>query len=133
MNKIRIPFSEFTMSYARSSGSGGQNVNKVNSKVTLTWNLNQSPSCPEEVKERFRKKFKQYLLESGEIQITCQESRSQKVNLDSCIEKIHRMVEEVRLAPKIRRPTKPKRSAMLKRLQSKKLDGEKKRLRSKNF
>jgi hypothetical protein len=53
--------------------------------------------------------------------------------MDDCIEKLHRMVNDVRLAPKIRKKTKPKRSAVLERLSSKKKDSEKKRLRKKDF
>lgn len=121
------------MSFARSSGAGGQHVNKVNSKVTLTWNMRDSLSCPEDVKDRFRKKFRQYLLDTGEVQIICQENRSQKANIDACIEKLHRLLNDVRFPPKARKATKPKRSAVLKRLNTKKLDSEKKRLRSKKF
>jgi ribosome-associated protein len=131
--RIRIPFSEFTFTFSRSSGAGGQHINKVNSKVTLYWKIDESPSCPEAVKERFKAKYHRYLLESGEIQITSQANRSQKENIDDCIEKLHELINDVKNPPKTRKPTKPKRSAVLKRLESKKIDSEKKRLRKKDL
>lgn len=130
MDKIRIPFSEFTFSYARSSGAGGQHINKVNSKVIMNWNLELSPSLPDAVKRRFKEKYRQFILDNGEVQIMSQKSRSQKDNIDDCIEKLHAMINEVRLPPKIRKATKPKRSAVLKRLTGKKKDSDKKRMRS---
>jgi ribosome-associated protein len=133
MDKIKIPFSELSFTYSRSSGPGGQNINKVNSKVTLNWNIDESPSCSSSVKFRFKSKYRNYLLDSGEVQITSQESRSQKVNIDHCIEKLHRLLNDVLHPPKIRRPTKPKKSAVLKRLQTKRKDSEKKQLRKKDY
>jgi ribosome-associated protein len=133
MNHIKIPFSEFEFSFARSSGAGGQNINKVNSKVTLYWRIFDTTCCSPEVIQRFREKFGTCILESGEVQIICQESRSQKKNQDICIEKLHQMLNSVAMPPKIRKATKPKRSAVLKRLQMKKKDSEKKQNRQKKF
>lgn len=133
MNRIKIPFSEFSFSFARSSGAGGQHINKVNSKVTLNWSIDKTNACSGPVIERFKAKYHSFILDNGEVQITSQRYRSQKANIDDCIEKLHLMINEVRLAPKMRKPTKPKRSAVLKRLNSKKMDSEKKRLRKKDF
>jgi ribosome-associated protein len=131
MDRIKIPFSELHFSFTRSSGPGGQNVNKVNSKVTLIWDMESSEACSLAVKERFKAKYASYMLSSGEVQLIGQKSRSQKANMDDCIERLHAMLNDVRLPPKIRRPTKPKKSAVIKRLNSKRKDSEKKQLRKK--
>lgn len=133
MKRISIPFSEFTFSFARSSGAGGQNVNKVSSKVILNWKIDETTCCSPDIIQRFKDKYGQFILGSGEVQIVSQKSRSQKANMDDCIEKLHAMLNDVRFPPKIRKPTKPKRSAVLKRLQTKKRDSEKKRLRKKDY
>lgn len=131
MDRIKIPFSEFTFTYARSSGAGGQHINKANTKVILNWKIDETTCCSPDVVHRFRDKYSQFILDSGEVQIMSQKSRSQKANMDDCIEKIHAMINDVRRPPKIRKATKPKRSAVLKRLQTKKKDSLKKELRRK--
>lgn len=133
MNKIRIPFTEFNFTFSRSSGAGGQNINKVNSKVTLNWDMKNSPSCSLDVKERLKSRFPNFIVDDEKVQIIGQKYRSQKANIDDCIERLHTMLAEVAIPPKRRKATKPKRSAVLKRLQSKKKDSEKKKLRQKDY
>ncbi len=133
MDKIRIPFSEFHFSFSRSGGAGGQNINKVNTKAILYWDLDGSPSCTQGVKDRFRARYGNFILDDGSVQIISQEHRTQKGNVDECIDKLHAMLDDVARPPKVRKATKPKRSAILKRLSTKKKDGEKKQNRRKDF
>ena len=108
-------------------------MNKVNSKVTLEWNLNATEAITYSVKERFRQRYKGFINEEGIVQIVSQKTRSQKDNIDDCIEKLQEMIQEVLIPPKIRKATKPKKSAILKRLNTKKKDSEKKRLRKSDY
>ncbi len=131
VHNIRVPESEFELSFARGSGPGGQNVNKVNSKVILTWNCQASPSLPPGVKKRFLERFSNRLRSDGAIIISSDRFRDQKRNADDCREKLAAMIEEVRLAPIERRPTKPTRGSKERRLQSKSRDKAKKESRRK--
>jgi ribosome-associated protein len=131
--KFVIPFSELRFSYARSGGAGGQNVNKVNSKVIMDWDLSASPSLPEDVKERFRARYKNLIKENGEVQLQSDRERSQKMNVDDCIKKLHEMIEKVAVPPRPRKKTRPTKSSVRKRLDSKKLHSAKKESRRKNY
>lgn len=127
--KIVIPFSELSFSYARSGGSGGQNVNKVNSKVIMDWDLRNSPSVPYDVKERFFIRYRNMINGDGIFQLTSEKERSQKANVDDCIHKLHEMIAKVLVPPKPRKKTKPTKSSVRKRLDSKKIHSEKKESR----
>ena len=115
-----IPHSEFTFSYSRSSGPGGQNVNKTNTKVTLRWNIIESKAIKKDIKERFLKKYSRRILEDGTIVIVSQRFRSQDRNISDAIEKLNEMIESVRVAPKKRKATRPTRSSVERRLKEKK-------------
>jgi ribosome-associated protein len=126
---IRIPLDEFEFSYARSGGPGGQNVNKVNSKAILRWNVSASPSLPPLVRARFLMKFGSRLTSDGELVISSQTYRDQVRNVDECLEKVRQMIAEVAITPKQRKPTKPSKAAKRERVDSKRKDSNKKQQR----
>ncbi len=126
---IAIPLGEFRFTFSRSSGPGGQNVNKVNSKVTLHWQVLTTASLPDDVKNRFRAKYRRQINLDGELVVVSQRFRDQLRNRHDCIEKLRGMVQEVVRPPKRRRPTKPSRAARERRLRAKRHRAEKKRMR----
>ena len=129
---ISIPPSEFTFTFSRSSGAGGQNVNKVNTRATLTWNIKNSTSISEAIKKRFTSRYKRYLVED-EVIISSQKTRSQNQNIDDCISKLNECLSEVEFPPKNRRPTKPTRNTVKKRLDSKTKHSKLKKQRREKF
>ena len=127
-----IPHNEFTFSYSKSSGPGGQKVNKTNTKATMRWNIVESGAIGKGVKERFLKKYGTRVVD-GVVNIVSQRFRSQDRNHSDCIEKLEEMIETVRVAPKKRRPTKPTRSSVEKRLKEKKGKSNIKKMRRKDY
>jgi ribosome-associated protein len=123
---IRIPLEEFEFTYARSSGPGGQNVNKVNSKAILRWNPMTSPTLPDDVRARFLSRFSSKLTTGGEIVIHSERTRDQRKNAADCLERVRIMLLEIARPPKKRRPTKPSRGSKERRLDSKRRDSAKK-------
>jgi ribosome-associated protein len=123
---IQIPLSELEFSYARSSGPGGQNVNKVNSKVQLHWDLTRSQALPPEVLLRFRTLNRNRITTEGVFTLSSQRFRDQPKNRDDCLERLRELVLAASKAPKLRRPTKATRSSHRRRLQAKRERSERK-------
>jgi ribosome-associated protein len=130
-SKIVIPDEELDISFARSSGPGGQNVNKTNSKAVLHWDVTNSPSLPRDVKARFLKSFASRLTTDGLIVIASDESRAQEANVKGCLEKLKDMILTVATPPKIRKPTKPTKSSKRARVENKKARSNTKKTRQK--
>ncbi|HKD35955.1 MAG TPA: alternative ribosome rescue aminoacyl-tRNA hydrolase ArfB [Pirellulales bacterium] len=126
---IRIPLDEFSFSFARSAGPGGQNVNKLNTKATLRWQVVASPSLPDDVRRRFLAKFNNRLASDGELILTSQRFRDQSRNRADCLEKLREMVASVAVAPKKRRRTRPTLASKERRLVEKRRRSAHKQLR----
>jgi ribosome-associated protein len=126
---IQIPMSELDISFSRSSGPGGQNVNKVNSRATLRWKPLESESLSEGVRRRFLEKFSSRLTRDGELILHSDRFRDQSRNIADVIERLHGMIAEVRTPQKKRVPTRPSRAAKAKRVDQKRAHSKKKRAR----
>ncbi|MBL7664727.1 MAG: aminoacyl-tRNA hydrolase [Bacteriovoracaceae bacterium] len=131
--KFNIPQSEIELKFSTSSGPGGQNVNKVNSKVTLNWKIKHSQVLDHYQYQRFVTRYANKILANGEVQISSERHRSQKMNLDDCFEKLYEMIDSILKAPKKRIKTKATRSSVEKRIQSKKNKSEVKKNRKKIY
>lgn len=127
--RIVIPEEELEFSFVRSSGAGGQNVNKVNSKAVLRWVPAQSRILSFGMRERFLAKFSNRLTANGELIVMSDRHRDQGRNAADCIEKLKEMIGSIAFAPKKRRPTKPTFGSKQRRLNSKKANSEKKQNR----
>ncbi|HEX8506977.1 MAG TPA: alternative ribosome rescue aminoacyl-tRNA hydrolase ArfB [Hymenobacter sp.] len=122
---------EITFQTSRSSGPGGQNVNKVESRVELRFPLRESQVLTEQQKELILEKLANQLTAEGLLIITAQEDRSQLRNKDIALARFHELLARSLRRPKPRKATKPSKSAVRKRLEGKKIHGEKKANRRK--
>ncbi len=127
--RIEIPLREFKFTFARSSGPGGQNVNKVNTKVTLRWNVRQSPSLPDDVRQRFLERYRRRITTGGELVMYSQRFRDQGRNVADCLEKLRALLLEVANPPKPRKATRPSRGAVQRRLEQKHRQSQRKQSR----
>ncbi|MFD2100093.1 alternative ribosome rescue aminoacyl-tRNA hydrolase ArfB [Flagellimonas iocasae] len=118
--------SELQFKAVRSSGAGGQNVNKVSSKVELYFDVPASEGLSDIEKERLLQKLKTRLTNNGVLILQCDEARSQHKNKDLVIKRFFEVLRKALTIPKKRKPTKPTKSSIEKRLKSKKKSAEKK-------
>jgi ribosome-associated protein len=130
---LTLPSAELVWTAVRSGGPGGQNVNKVSTKVELRFDLRHSVVLTASVKARLAARERGRLDAEGRLLIVCDETRSQPRNLELARERLAELVRAALVKPKVRRPTKPTRASKERRLSSKRHEGEKKASRRGNF
>lgn len=128
-SQLAIPLREIRFSFARSSGPGGQNVNKVSSKAVLRWPVVASPSLPEDVRQRFLARHRRQVTGEGDLVITSQRFRDAGRNVADCLEKLRQMLRESAAAPRPRKPTRPTRASRQRRIAEKRIHSRKKQQR----
>jgi ribosome-associated protein len=129
--RFHVPDAEFALQFSRSGGPGGQNVNKVNSRVQLRWNVAGTTALPDDVKQRFLNQFRTRINAEGELMLDCDETRDQHKNRAIVFERLTTMLAAVAKPPKKRIPTKPSRAARNKRLKDREKRAQKKEWRRK--
>ena len=128
---INLLLNELHFQATRSSGAGGQHVNKVSSKIELRFSITNSSALSEEEKIQLQQKLNKQLTKNQEIIITCQDSRSQHKNKEIAIKKLIDLIQKSLLKPKKRKKTKPSKQAIKKRLEKKAKQALKKENRKK--
>ncbi|MCB0385655.1 MAG: aminoacyl-tRNA hydrolase [Bdellovibrionales bacterium] len=122
---------ELEYRYSRSSGPGGQHVNRTESKVDVRWDLENSHAVSESQKMRLRDKLATRLNKEGILVLSCDEYRYRARNIEESQKRLKEILTQALKVPKPRKKTKPSKSAVKKRLEGKKQRGDLKKTRSK--
>ena len=122
-------YPELIFSASRSGGPGGQNVNKVNSKVTLRWDVQHSNLINEQQKNRVQLKLDKFINKVGEVVLSAETSRSQLMNKEEALKKLNALLINAFHTRKPRKNTKPTKASVARRLASKKRHSQKKTMR----
>jgi ribosome-associated protein len=128
-----IPRSELEIRASRSSGAGGQHVNKTSSRIEISWNISQSRALSDEQRDRLLSRLARRLSEEGAIRIVSSETRSQLRNRETAERRLGETIARALIVPKRRRPTKRPRAANEARLTEKKKHSDKKRERQRRL
>ncbi|XP_035998426.1 peptidyl-tRNA hydrolase ICT1, mitochondrial isoform X2 [Fundulus heteroclitus] len=98
--QVHVPVERLTVSYSRSSGPGGQHVNKVNTKAEVRFHVYTAEWIPEDVRQKIVEKNKSRINKAGELLVTSEVSRSQQRNLSDCLQKISAIIDEASQRPR---------------------------------
>ena len=127
---LSIPRDELDVRVSRSSGAGGQHVNKTSSRVEISWNVDSSRAVTEEQRARLREKLASRLTTDGSVRVVASDTRSQTRNRDLAAQRLAELVARSLIVPRKRKPTKPSKAAKEARLDAKRRLSSKKRERS---
>jgi len=130
--QIAIPDEELEWKFIRSSGPGGQNVNKVSSAVQLRFLLAVNTSLPVAARNRLRGLAGQKLIDDGSIMLSARSERSQEQNRRAALERLAQLIRAALIEPKIRKKTRPTRASEERRIESKKRRASTKRQRGRS-
>lgn len=126
-DQLTLPASELTVDFVRSSGPGGQHVNKTSSQAQLRWNVVQSTSVSDQQRARITARLRSRLTTDGDLIVSSGLHRSRDRNLDECLERITRLIAQALTVPKARRPTRPTRASKERRIDAKRRRSQTKR------
>jgi ribosome-associated protein len=130
---IIIPDEDLQEEFSLASGAGGQKVNKTSTAVRLRFNVRDTQALPLDVKQRLLTQAANRINDQGELIIEAQNSRSQLKNREEAANRLINLIRRSLTAPKKRRPTKPTKSSVKRRLDSKKKHSSIKKLRTEKF
>jgi ribosome-associated protein len=128
---IRIPESELEFEFVRSTGPGGQNINKVATAVQLRFDVRRSPSLPEEIRRRLEKLAGRKLTAYGVLLLQARRFRTQEQNRVDAIQRLQELIARAAVPPKKRKPSRPSAGSRERRMQEKRIRGQHKKLRGK--
>ncbi|MBN1659864.1 MAG: aminoacyl-tRNA hydrolase [Anaerolineae bacterium] len=128
-NELAIPAAELDFRFSRSSGPGGQHVQKSSTRVELLFDVARSPSLTDDQRSRISKRLERYLDTEGVLHLTSQSERSQRRNRQEVVDRLAELLRSALKRRKKRKPTHPTAASQERRIQRKKERGEKKKLR----
>ena len=128
-DQITVARAEFRLTFVRSSGPGGQNVNKTSTKVVLRWNVTESESLSEEVRHRFLVRYRRRMTERGELVLTSERYRQRGRNIEDALQKVRALILAVAQPPKVRKKKRLSKGSKEARLRDKRAVSDKKRSR----
>jgi ribosome-associated protein len=125
-----IPVHELEFRATRARGPGGQHVNKASTRVEVVWDLGRSAVLSDAQRARLLARLASRIDGQGRLRVVSDASRSQRRNLETAVERLHELVREALRVPRVRRPTRPTRASVERRLEAKRRRARQKRDRA---